>query len=53
MIVTDNTQVIINAEKRIAELEAILIDTYENYTIDMSRIQNAIPELKEIGCQNG
>ena len=31
----------------IAELEAILIDTYNSFTVDMGRIKNAIPELKE------
>ena len=34
-------------EKRIADLEAILIDTYNSFTVDMGRIQEAIPELKE------
>ena len=34
-------------DERIAELEAILIDTYNSFTVDMGRIQEAIPELKE------
>ena len=34
-------------DKRIAELEDILIDTHNSFTIDLLRIQEAIPELKE------
>ena len=49
VIKTDNTQVIINLEKRVSELEAILIDTYDSFFIDMWRIKSAIPELKERG----